>query len=61
MNTDKKMNADKKIKEIKYLGKEGEFINGVPPRELAVEEWETMSEEMRKACLESGLYKISYE
>ena len=41
---------------IKYIGK-GEFIYGIPSRDIPQKEWLALGSEKRKRALASGLYK----
>jgi hypothetical protein len=43
---------------IKYVG-DGEFLSGIPARDLTEAEWESLSKEQQKAALNSGLYEKS--
>jgi hypothetical protein len=43
---------------ITYKGN-GEFVSGVPARDLTEAEWEQLSKEQKKAALDSGLYEKS--
>jgi predicted flap endonuclease-1-like 5' DNA nuclease len=40
---------------IKYVGV-GEFLSGIPARDLTEAEWESLSKAQQKAAIESGLY-----
>lgn len=40
----------------KYVGKQGEYLPGIPARNLTDEEWDELSKEERKAAVASGLY-----
>lgn len=41
---------------IKYTGKHGEYLFGIPARNLTDEEWSDLTKEQRKAAIDSGLY-----
>lgn len=41
---------------IKYTGKHGEYIAGIPARNLTDEDWSDLTKEQRKAAIDSGLY-----
>lgn len=41
---------------IKYTGKHGEFIHGIPTRDLTDDEWNELTEAQRKFATDSGLY-----
>lgn len=41
---------------IKYTGKHGEYLTGIPARNLTDEDWSELSKEQRKAAIDSGLY-----
>lgn len=43
----------------KFFGKQGEFIPGVPARDLTDEEWGALSAVSRKLAENSGLYRFS--
>jgi hypothetical protein len=43
---------------VEFVGGKGEFINGVPARDLSTAEWEGLTAEQRQACLSTRLYKI---
>ncbi len=45
-----------KIKKIEYRG-DG-MILGVPTRDMDIEEWEQLPNELKQAALKTGLYKI---
>lgn len=40
----------------KYTSKQGEYLTGIPARNLTDEDWAELSKEQRKAALDSGLY-----
>jgi len=40
-----------------YIAPNGEFVPGIPDRDLSAEEWEAISPEVRKALVKNGLYK----
>ena len=42
---------------VVYIGKG--FIQGVPARDLSLDEWETLDKDTQKLALESGLYKLA--
>lgn len=44
-------------KKIKYVGK-GSFLIGVPGRDMTVEEWEALDEELRELAVSLGLYEV---
>jgi hypothetical protein len=39
-----------------YKGKDGQHVDGVPARDLTEQEFEALSDEQQKACIDSGLY-----
>lgn len=41
---------------VKYIGVG--FINGVPTRDLTIDEWKALDNETRNLCLSSGNYKV---
>lgn len=40
-----------------YVGN-GNFLNGVPARDLTRAEWDALDEATRQMCLESGVYQL---
>lgn len=42
---------------VRFVGKPGHYISGIPARDLTPEDWERLSPEQRKRALKSGLYK----
>jgi hypothetical protein len=42
---------------MRYVGN-GEFISGVPARDLTAEEWEGLTEAQRQTALGCGLYEL---
>lgn len=45
---------------IKYIGN-GDYVMGIPARNLTVEEWESLTEETRQALMAQKLYELSSE
>lgn len=45
---------------IKYIGN-GDYVMGIPARNLTVEEWESLPEETRQALMAQKLYELSSE
>ena len=45
-----------KIK-VRFVGPPGDYISGIPARDLTSEDWERLSPEQQKRALKSGLYK----
>lgn len=43
---------------IKYIGN-GDYVMGIPARNLTTEEWETLPETTRQALLEQKLYELT--
>lgn len=41
---------------IKYTGKQGEYITGIPARNLTDDDWSDLTKEQRKMAIDSGLY-----
>ncbi len=41
---------------MRFVGKAGDYISGVPPRDLSEAEWNALSAAARQFCRESGLY-----
>lgn len=41
---------------IKYTSKHGEYIAGIPARDLDDDDWAALTKEQRKDALASGLY-----
>ena len=41
---------------IKYTGKHGEYLTGIPARNLTDEDWSELTKEQRKVAIDSGLY-----
>lgn len=41
---------------IKYTSKQGEYIAGIPARDLDEDDWAALTKEQRKDALASGLY-----
>lgn len=37
----------------------GEFVQGVPARDMTREEWEALPEELRVIALELGIYELA--
>lgn len=44
-------------KEIIYIGKGG-YLIGVPGRDMTVEEWDALDDELRDQALALGLYEV---
>lgn len=42
----------------KYKGKEGEFFNDIPKRDLDEEEYEALTTEQKKLVRESEIYEV---
>lgn len=42
---------------IKYKGN-GNYIQGVPARDLSMDEWNSLSKELQEAAMKSGLYEM---
>lgn len=40
---------------VRYVG-EGKFLPGIPARDLSVDEWAALSDEVRGVCLSEGMY-----
>jgi hypothetical protein len=47
---------DKKVK-FKYVGRGGEFLHGIPARDLTEEDWAGLTKEQREMVEVSLLYK----
>lgn len=45
-------------KVVRYLGQGKAFLSGVPARDMTLDEWEALDEDLRKVALALGLYKI---
>ena len=43
-----------------YTG-EGDYMIGLPARNLTNKEWEAIPEELRESALEQGLYKLELD
>ena len=42
---------------IRYIGSDDEFITGIPARDLTPDEWRALTDEQRRAAVESKLYE----
>lgn len=43
---------------IKFVGKDNEFLDGIPNRDLTEAEWDALSKEQKKIAVDSGLYQV---
>ena len=43
-------------KKASYIAPNGEFIPGIPARDLTAEEWDAIDPEIRKGLVENGVY-----
>lgn len=50
--------TSKNLQIVRYTGKQHYYILGVPTRDLSLDEFEALSEDLRKRCIESGLYQF---
>lgn len=50
----------RKVLSVKYSG-EGQFIPGVPARDLTVQEWAVLPHAVQAVCLSTGVYEIVAE
>lgn len=46
------------MKNLKFIGSEGQFIDGIPNRDLSEAEFNALSDQLKEAAIASGLYKI---
>jgi hypothetical protein len=46
---------------ILYLGKNGEFISGVPACDMSLEQWLAVPEDLRALALALALYRIEQD
>ena len=54
------MSKNKTRKEfVTFHGKSGEYISGVPRKNLTQEMWDLVNERVQKIALDSGLYKFA--
>ena len=58
MSKAKNVASNATIIAVTFHGKKGEFIPGVPRRDLTQEMWDLIPSQARKTALGSGLYKI---
>ncbi len=42
---------------ITYLGTAGEFISGIPMRDLTMDEWNALPEHLRRLAIAAKLYR----
>lgn len=47
---------ERDVKVMKYVGN-GYFVPGVPMRDIPIDEWEALPEELRDKALALGLYQ----
>ena len=43
---------------VKFIGENNQYLDGVPARDLTQEEWEALSAEKQSRAIASGLYKV---
>ena len=53
------MAPDKKMKQIMRYTGDGDYILGVPARDLSVDEFEALPEGIREQCVDNGLYEVA--
>jgi hypothetical protein len=53
--------SKRKAMAVKFKGQPGEFIGGIPARDLTAEEFARLSETLRARALASGLYQVESE
>lgn len=46
-----------KQRAYQFIGQDGQHLSGIPARDLSAEEVSALSDQARKKCLASGLYK----
>lgn len=45
----------------KFIGADGEYLNGIPARDLTAEDWAQLTNEQQEAVATSPLYEIQAE
>ena len=43
---------------VKFIGKAGQYLDGIPNHDLTAEEWEALSPEQQRLAPDSGLYRV---
>ncbi len=43
---------------VRFAAPSGHFVMGVPPRDLLAVEWDALTDDQRRACLDSGAYEL---
>lgn len=54
------MRKEAKEQIVKYTGN-GDYLVGIPARDMSLEEWQALSEEQRALGLKLNLYKLADE
>ncbi len=49
------MGKDKQV--VRYVG-DGKFLHGVPARDMSMDEWNALDENLRVLALKLGLYQL---
>lgn len=51
------MSKKRKLSGARYVG-DGNYILGVPARDLTAGEWDALPEERRRVCLAAGVFEV---